>query len=395
MEAARTYFTWPDGVLGYQCRGCAVCCKGLGIGLDAPGGQVARLVELYPGLAGFLRKRGSTWTAFNPRGRCWFLDAEGMCAIEVGHGRRVKPASCRLFPFNRVFRIGETQIVDYNSVICPLEIAGDSGLHAVTHAEVLGDIEAIADDAIVGTQLRVDGPERDGRAFVERESVIASACFAAAREVTPEVEPVWSPHRSGLPALEEAAAALSAARQILLGRALRRPTGATLRHALLLTPSLRFNELFGPRGYEERSALEGVLPAMWLAWLSFVADGAELAGRDLGMQEITSIWGEQAALAYLLARWHERPALARGPVELPGSADPDGVVRRFGEACVRNRGRTNTLGELLAPLFGERKVTERVVLARMMEPLFVRMRFAGSAAARDERRPGKRRRRRK
>ena len=126
MVAESRYFTWPDGALSYDCVGCAECCKGLGIGLDAAGGQVARLVEAYPELTAFLRKRGSTWTAFNPRGRCWFLDPEGLCRIEREHGRAVKPASCRLFPFNRVFRLGGTLIVDYNSVICPLR-ASDHG----------------------------------------------------------------------------------------------------------------------------------------------------------------------------------------------------------------------------------------------------------------------------
>ena len=47
MERERVYFTWPDGELGYDCASCGACCKGLGIGFDAAGGQVARLVELY------------------------------------------------------------------------------------------------------------------------------------------------------------------------------------------------------------------------------------------------------------------------------------------------------------------------------------------------------------
>ena len=70
----------------------------------------------------FLRRRGEAITAFNPRDRCWFLADDGLCRIEVEDGRDAKPASCRLFPFNRVFRIGGYTVVDYNSVICPLHV---------------------------------------------------------------------------------------------------------------------------------------------------------------------------------------------------------------------------------------------------------------------------------
>ncbi|MEN8263417.1 MAG: YkgJ family cysteine cluster protein, partial [Nitrospirota bacterium] len=84
-------------------RDCGACCKGLGIGLDATAGQVGELTGHYPELIPFLRKRGDTWTAFNPRGNCWFIDGDGLCRIEVDHGRETKPASCRLFPFNRIW----------------------------------------------------------------------------------------------------------------------------------------------------------------------------------------------------------------------------------------------------------------------------------------------------
>src|SRR5690606_1652920 len=144
-----TYFTWPDRGLAYECRGCGACCKGLGIGLDGSGGQVEQLVQLYPDLTGFLRKRGRTWTAVNPRGRCFFFDDQGLCRIEGDHGRAAKPASCRLFPFNRIFRLGAFTIVDYNSVVCPLQPATDG----VAHADVLAEIATVKDPAVIGTEL--------------------------------------------------------------------------------------------------------------------------------------------------------------------------------------------------------------------------------------------------
>lgn len=100
------YFTWPDQRFRYECRGCGACCKGHGIGLDLAAGQLVQLVQRRPEITAFLRRRGDAITAFNPRDRCWFLADDGMCKVEVEDGRDAKPASCRLFPFNRVFRIG-------------------------------------------------------------------------------------------------------------------------------------------------------------------------------------------------------------------------------------------------------------------------------------------------
>ena len=144
-----TYFTWPDRGLRYDCRGCGACCKGLGIGLDAIGGQLVALVARRPELAAFVRKRGDAVTAFNPRDRCWFLADDGLCRVEVEDGRAAKPASCRLFPFNRVFRAGSYTIVDFNSVICPLQLAPDRD--GAAHADVLAEIATIQDPAIIGT----------------------------------------------------------------------------------------------------------------------------------------------------------------------------------------------------------------------------------------------------
>jgi len=47
---------------------------------------------------------------------CWFLASDGNCSLEVEHGRAIKPSTCRLFPFNRVFKVGDVRVVDMNSV---------------------------------------------------------------------------------------------------------------------------------------------------------------------------------------------------------------------------------------------------------------------------------------
>jgi Fe-S-cluster containining protein len=388
MDPSRVYFTWPDGLFRYDCRGCGDCCKGLGIGLDATAGQVDRLVGLYPGMVPFLRKRGQTWTAFNPRGRCWFLDDAGLCRIEIDHGRDTKPASCRLFPFNRIFRLGSWTIVDFNSVICPLQAAPapDAGTGeppgaggAVSHASVLAEIAAVRDAAIVGTPLPAEHPEEEGQRFVARERAIAAACFAAAAAPGMDaVARVWQA-QGGEGALERALAPMGRALALLTGAPWRSPDHGTLASCLWLTPSLRFNELYGSRQYGPRAELAGVLAGAWLAWLHACALGADMAGRSLDLRAATSLWAETMPLAHLVARWQAAPTMAPGPVELPGAEDTRGVVRRLAEACVANRARA-PLGSLLAPLLDDVPAAERAVLARLVEPLLPRIRWRRARA---------------
>lgn len=387
MDPGRIYFTWPDRLFSYDCRSCGACCKGLGIGLDAASGQVERLVTLYPGLTPFLRKRGHTWTAFNPRGRCWFLTDAGLCRIESDHGRDTKPASCRLFPFNRIFRLGSWMIVDFNSVICPLRAALDPGLDhepgasgPVTHASVLADIAAVHDAAVVGTALPAEQPEEEGQRLVARERAIAEICFAAAASPGSDaVARAWRA-QSQEGSLAHALAPLSRALALLTGEPWRAPDDVTLASCLWITPSMRFNELYGPRQYGSRADLAGVLGDVWLAWLHACALGADMAGRPLDLREATSVWGEIMPLCQLAARWQSAPTMTPGPVELPGVEDPRGVVRRLAESCVSNRER-KPLGALLAPLLQDVPAAERAVLARLVEPLLPRIRWRRARTA--------------
>ncbi len=346
----RTYFTWPDRRLRYDCRGCGACCKGHGIGLDVAGGQLVQLIARRPEIVPFLRRRGEAITAFNPRDRCWFLDDGGLCRIELEDGREAKPASCRLFPFNRVFRLGSYTVVDYNSVLCPLEAVG--GADGLAHADVLAEIRAIADASIVGTPLPARDAEAEGRAFVEGERAIAGAAWAAADEADPApaaaLAAAWAAQADAA-ALDAEQAVADAALRAIAGAPWRRPSARTLAGALWLTPSMRFNELYGPRQYAPRSAMPPVLARMWLAWLGFAALGEALAGRALGLQELTTLWSEQAPLMHAVARWTEAPALKPGPVELPG-VDPGGLVRGLGQAFVDNRKAKRTLAHLVERL---------------------------------------------
>ena len=381
MDRKSVYLTWPDNVFSYQCRGCAECCKGLGIGLDEHGGQVEGLLNIYPELTPFVRKRGAAWTAFNPRGRCWFLDEQGLCRVESDHGRDAKPASCRLFPFNRVFRIGAFTIIDYNSVICPLralpanapdEDVGQSG--RISHTEILAEVESIADPAVVGTVLPVDQPAEEGKRFVTRERAIAEVCFSQAASATPDLAAVWRAQtKDG--ALDHARSRISRALRIVTGQSYGSPSQQTLRVALWLTPSMRFNELFGPRDYDPRPEREKTLADIWLTWLHFLAVAEKLSSRPMSLREATSTWSEIVPLAHLLARFDQAPIMEPGPVELPGEDDPDQVVRQFAEACIGNRKARKPAASLLSPLLEPYIPHDRVALARMIEPLYRSIRW--------------------
>jgi len=358
------YFTWPDRRFRYECRGCGACCKGHGIGLDVAGGQLVQLVARRPAIAAFLRRRGEAITAFNPRDRCWFLADDGLCRVEVEDGRAAKPASCRLFPFNRVFRIGDYTIVDYNSVICPLTV-GDDG---ITHASIAAEIATITDPSIVGTPLAARDPVAEGRAFVETERAISAAIFAAPGELAV----AWGAQADSA-ALDHERATADAAFTALLATPWKPPSPATLTAATWLTPSLRFNELYGPRQYAPRSAMAPLLARMWLAWLGFAALGEQLAARPLGLQELTTLWSEQAPLLHAIARFSDIPVLKPGPVDLPG-VDPGSLVRSLAQAFIDNRKPRRPLSALIATLPAD--PTTRITTLKSAESL-LRAAFAG------------------
>src|SRR6185503_12593673 len=245
--AEQMYFTWPDRRLRYECRGCGACCKGHGIGIDVAGGQLVQLLTRRPGLTAFLRRRGDAITAFNPRDRCWFLADDGLCRIEVEDGRAAKPASCRLFPFNRVFRLGGVTVVDYNSVICPLTV-GDDG---ITHASIVDELASIKDPTIIATPLPVRDPDAEARAVIA-ERAIATAIFAAPGDLPTAWAAQAASPVADAPAHDGSAQAdaigldrtrdvATAAFTALLGSPWRIPSAPTLAAATWLTPSLRFN----------------------------------------------------------------------------------------------------------------------------------------------------------
>jgi len=153
--------------------------------------------------------------------------------------------------------------------------------------------------------------------------------------------------------------------ELLTGLPWQLPDGATLAHALALTPSMRFNELYGPRQYRARGHMQPVLARMWLAWLGFARLGAQLAQRALGLQELTTLWSEQASVMHALARWDDAPYLKPGPIDL--TSEP--LVKQLAQRCVDNKQKRRPLGELVTAVVGGAPVTQRIVAVKLAETI--------------------------
>ncbi len=370
------YWTFPDRVFSYECRGCGACCKGLGIGMDAANGEVTRTMGLYPELAAFARPRGEAWTAINPRGSCWFMRDDGLCRVEVDHGREAKPAVCRLFPFNRVFKLGKYTVVDFNSVVCPLEAHEDGvedvGLSGrVTHSDIAAELKGIKDQALVATALPFDGDETQQTRYIEQERRVASACFKPGATLTDALEAQMGGAEAALGVIN----AVQEAWEAVLGRPYPTPSAKMAAAALWLTPSMRFNERFGPRRYTSTVALERALGRMWWVWLGFLADGEALAGRALTMQEATGLWSAQASLAYVLGCWDMAPTLGDGPLEIGANGERKDRVMAIAKASHANRRTLKPLGKLAQGALAGQPAFERIATLRAMEPMVPNLRF--------------------
>lgn len=397
LEPERTLWTFPDATFSYECRGCSACCKGLGIGMDEAAGEVEAMLGRYPEVLAFVRQRGGAWTAANPRGGCWFLDPEGLCRVEREHGRAQKPAACRLFPFNRIFRLGSWAVVDFNSVICPLRAPppqapeGELGLSGrVRHADLLAELATVADLAMVGSPLPAQDPEGEGQRLVQRERAIAQACFAPGASWEDALRAQFSDPTRAQPHLEVVQQALHQT----LGVSWRAPGGEQLRRALLLTPSLRFNELYGPRGWLERDTLAlRTLPRLWLLWLHWLADSEQLQGTPLSLQQATGLWGDQMPLAYALARWDEPLALPAGPISLPAQGPVRELTLRCAERLHGNLRAGRPAGPLLASTLASAPAHHRVAALRHLCPLLAQRGDSPQPSSPAPRRGGKRKRR--
>ncbi len=123
LDTLTFYLPFPDGVLHYVCAECdALCCRGQTFG-GSLSREMGTLFVLYPALEGaVLARRGDIVVVRNPARRCYFLTDDNRCGVEDKHGTALKPAVCRLFPFNNFSRLSEDIVVLSPHFLCPLRV---------------------------------------------------------------------------------------------------------------------------------------------------------------------------------------------------------------------------------------------------------------------------------
>jgi hypothetical protein len=294
---------------------------------------------------------------------CWFLREDGMCSYEQSHGRAAKFLTCRLFPFNRVFRVGSVRVVDFNSVVCPLEDAYGSG-RGVTYRELLDELDTAPDGPLINSpaeppegarELRwlalEQGLLEDSAAHLEALDYVMFAELQSARSQRHLGEIPRPSDDAGLYSLVEL---WSAVYGVALGcPAWQSLRATTARRLTLLTPSLRWNALFkrGAAPYRQQLPdLPRKLLATWfLGVLAATVPGAQPPGSllPLSLRSLTELHQAQAPLRDLLARL-DQPARLDRPLS---AADmPDDIaaaLRQLSRALSAPTPPRQPLGQLL------------------------------------------------
>ena len=332
------FFTFLDGAFRYDCATCGqACCRGKGIAIDATR-ELVPLLRRAPGLAPFVEPLAGGYVRLpDVTDGCWFLRSDGMCAYEQDHGRAAKFTTCRLFPFNRVFRAGAVRVVDVNSVVCPIQDALGTGT-GVTHAELRADLEAVGEGPLTSNSAELPEGARELRWHALEQAVLTESErhlgaadyveFAAWQETqtrlhlgaarssghdpTPELRALLEGWCALYPASGDAAAAAQAA----------------TRAVTLLTGSLRFNALFrrGAGTYRSGAPRLGrqLLATWFLTWRA-----ALLTGRPVSLRAVTELHQAQAAQRGLLARLGERAELRELPLVTDAPAAVQEALRQL------------------------------------------------------------------
>jgi len=182
------YLPFPDGVFHYVCRECTMVCCYRSAEFDGSfGKEIQQLVQLYPAMEiTAIRRRGDVVTFATPSGRCYFLNEDDRCGVEVRHGKEMKPTACRLFPFNNYSRLGDTFIAGLN-FLCPLrlQIPAKPGEVEGTHAQIEAHLrespylEGSYFDSLKHLPLR---PEQKAADVLAAETDFRDACSRALGE---------------------------------------------------------------------------------------------------------------------------------------------------------------------------------------------------------------------
>ena len=113
---------FPDNLVYYHCDHCNAACCGTGdIGMFQSEYELCR--RLRPSVCAMLETDNikrflpqGFVSLFKP-GRCWFLDDQEKCSMEIHYGRLGKPFFCRSFPYT-FRRIGLSRVVATLHTLC-------------------------------------------------------------------------------------------------------------------------------------------------------------------------------------------------------------------------------------------------------------------------------------
>ena len=339
------FFTFLDGAFQYRCGECGqACCRGKGVAIDAQRDLVP-LLRRAPRLSSLLTPLPGGYVRLpDLTDGCWFLRRDGLCEYEVEHGRDAKFTTCRLFPFNRVFRAGSLRVIDFNSVVCPLQDAEGSG-QGIRHRDLQAELTAVGDGPLTCSPLPLPDGARELRWHVLEQAVLdASSSALQAPSYLPYAaqQLEQTRHHLGLRTRADNEPAQVTLQRLLscwttlfgwpLG-----DTAVTTRRMALLSPSLRFNTLFrrGAPAYRDAVLRQPaqLLASWYLAALAAGAYAAEpvqheppagaacggdaaavdltLRGRPLSLRGLTELYQAQAPLRDLLARVDQRAVLSQ------------------------------------------------------------------------------------
>lgn len=369
---AATYFAFLDGAFRYDCGTCGqACCRGKGVAISAQQ-ELVPLLSRVPRITSLLCPLpGGHVRLPDVTDGCWFLAGDGFCDYERSHGASAKFATCRMFPFNRVFRVGASQIVDVNSVVCPVEDAFQSGL-GVSHTELLAELARFAKNPLLESPVPLSEQAQKLRWLtLETQLRDDSAGFLAAPrflDYARHMQQHTALHLGLRRSTDEAArhiADLLRYLETLYGKVNPVHTEATSRALLLLSPSLRFNALFRKNtvGY---SQVVQSLPAQLLATFALAAQAATVWDRPLTLRGLTELHQAQTDLRLLLAKLRE-VAVLREPVsapDLPSSLQQ--AAHALSQRLAPHKQTAKPLGDVLVEVAEPLCPTDRALLPTLL-----------------------------
>lgn len=303
------HFAFASGRLTYDCIECgAKCCRGFGYRLASPS-EAALQLRLRPSIRFFLTAEhaaaGPSFLVQNCASGCFFLTDSGFCQIQEGHGYSAKPETCRLFPFNRLSRVGRYLVVAPHLSLCPLTVTATGPSPLSDHTRLRSELASngvftpVPSRAATGDDAaRVIALERTvvslSEQYLAGPDIVG---FASAQMTATEA----SFGRACEPGHQADAFIAHACRALRIsGAEIGSETTALARTLIAATPSLRHDSVFVAAGSAPDVDVHHVVQATLALYL--LARLACAAGtQNTTFQGLHKLFATQRALVRLLA----------------------------------------------------------------------------------------------